>query len=283
MTTKTKAVAKKDEGGALAPSFMQDYMGKGAEDVGSDAIEIPRLKLLQKISPEIDEYDDLKAGEFFHNVAAESLGEEIEIVPCYVTRSYMLWRPRPEGGMLARSVDGKTWDVPDLEFEVKVNKGTKTVKWVLGADVASSYAEANGVKVGPLTAWGTSDPENPQSVPATTGMINVVTALPQHPNHSPCVLTFQNSSFKVGKRFVGNLRISPLPSFGRKFILSSRKVDGQSGPYLEPRVKADGFVEDKAAFDQYKEFYALFKARGVKVGDDVEGEGTEPPAEAEDY
>lgn len=274
---KNTAVTKQQTGGSVVPSFMEEDVGKGAEDLGSDAIEIPRIKLLQKISPELDDNEDLRAGQWFHTVSEDELGDELRFVPCYLTRAFILFRPRKDGGgVLARAIDGVNWDASDTEFEVKLDNG-KTVKWNTGKNVKSSG----------LDAWGSSDPDDAQSQPAATAMINVACMLPDFPELSPCVLTFQRSGFKVGKKLAGNLRTSRLPSFGRYFMLSSVKAESDAGPYLMPRCKADGVIEDRGYFEQCKEAYENFKRMGLHVKDledegYVEGESSDG-AESEDY
>jgi hypothetical protein len=277
MAKKSTAVAKKEEKGSAVsvPSWMEGYAGAGTEDVGADAIEIPRIKLLQALSPELEEYEDLglRPGEWWHNVAEQTLGREVKFIPCYVTRSYILFKPRESGGgILARSNDGVHWDNPDAEFEIQLKDGTQ-VTWSTEKDVPSSG----------LTMWGSSNPKDPQSQPAATAMINVVCMLPNDLGLSPCVLSFQRSGFKIGKRFVGQLKISRIPSFGRLFNLFSQKVDGPSGPYLEPRTRAIGLVEDQDLFENCRQAYELFKQRGVQVADIEDTESEEGSAESKEY
>ena len=273
-----KTPAKKKEENALAPQmpdFMNKFKGMGAEDVDSSAIEVPRLKLLQALSPELEEDDSLRPGMFYHNIAEVDLGKELEIVPCYINQSHILFAPRGDsgGGILARSFDGKTWDAPNREFTVKL-KGGATVTWNTGKDVASSG----------LTAWGSENPDDPSSPPAATAIINVISFLPEHPDISPVVVSFQRSSYKAGKKLVGALRISPVPSFGRLFTMTAVKVEGPEGPYLEPRVKASGLVQDPELFEVCTGVYEAFKGRNISM-DDLAGdsEAGEDDEDGTDY
>ena len=68
--------------------------------------------------------------------------------------------------------------------------------------------------------------------------------------------------------------MSRIPSFGRMFNLSSVKVDGPSGPYLEPRVKAVGTVEDEELYARCKNTYLIFKEQGLRVKEESMAEDT---------
>lgn len=267
-------VAVKDDQQAL-PAHLQNYAGgTGVEDTTERSAQVPRIKLLQALSPELDEDESLRQGEWFHDVAGVSIGKEVDFVPCYVTEAFLLWRPQKDGGgILARSNDGVHWSPADSEFKVKLDSG-KEVVWKTAKTVAQSR----------LDQWGTEDPDNPDSPPAATFMINVVCMLPDHPELSPCLMTFQRSGVKIGRKFVGSLKMSTVPAFGRQFVASGKKVDGPSGAYFEPRVKANGFVEDGEAFSKYEEVYKMFKEMGVEAqGDGHEGQADASGEDSSDY
>ncbi len=250
-----KAVAKRatKKNGILttAPDFMKSEAGRGSEDVTQDAVEIPRVVMLQALSPEVEEYD-VRAGEFFHNIALEELGKSITVVPCHVSNSYMLWRPREDGGgILARAQDGKHWDPADTEFTVKLKSG-KVVTWRTAKTVSQSG----------LDRFGSEDPDDPENnYPAATAMIDVICVMPERPEMGVFMFTFQRSGYKIGKKFNGNLKLSPAPTYGRVFEFSTKKVEGHSGPYYEPRLKPVRFVGSEEEMRKYEEVYTAAKAR----------------------
>lgn len=252
------------------PDFMKGYApGAGVEAITSDAIAVPRLALSQALSPQV-EAGEARPGEWWHNVAEENLGKEVLLVPCYCTLSYILFRPRASGGgVLARSNDLKTWIPANAKFEVQL-RGGKTVTW----DTSSSVAKSG------LMEWGSEDPTNPKSNPAATAFINVVSYLPDHPSLSPVVLSFSRSGYKIGKKLMAQLKIGRVPSFGRKFIVSSQKVDGEEGPYMEPRFKAHGLIQDQETFSITSSIYETFKTMDFNiVGEDSEEERGEETTE----
>jgi len=242
-----------------APSFMQGLTGQGMEGLNASDIEIPRIKLLQGISPELMEFDDAKQGHFFHNVAEMDLGDKLTIVPLYIWKMFILWQPRESGGgILARAEDGIHWNPGAGEFDVKINKGTKNARWKLAPTVAASR----------LDQWGTYDPEDPNSQPAATRMFNIVAFIKEYPELSPAVITLQRSSIKVARRFAGKLQMTQAPSYGRIFEIGPVQDQNKAGDkFWNYAFTSKGFVQDEEEFNLYKSMYENFKANGVQIKD----------------
>ena len=80
--------------------------GAGFENVTQDDLGIPFLKILQKLSPEVDEtssvyIDDAKAGMIINSASKEiygGSGEPVQFVPCGYQKVYVEWTPRESGG-----------------------------------------------------------------------------------------------------------------------------------------------------------------------------------------
>lgn len=251
-------------GNAALPAFMQTTkVGAGLENVGAQDIETPRLKLLQSNSPELEEFEEARAGMFWNSVAQMSLGKELVIVPIYVDQRAILWRPKETGGgILARADDGVNWNPGNTTFDVKLKNG-KMVKWTTKPTVVASR----------LLEWGTSDPSDENSQPAATKMYSIVAATPGHDYLPPAVITLQRSSVKVAKRFLGQLKLSRAPAFGCQFVMTSVREEGPSGPYYNYKFTAAGFVSDEDAYRQYEAQYMELREMGLRLRDiDLEPE-----------
>ena len=267
----SKNVAKKKDNavGAVVPDYLRDYAGEGTELVGDLAV-VPRLKLLQGLNPEVIE-DGMPVGEFFHTIAELPLGDTLTMVPVFVSQSVLLWRPRDDGGgILARSDDGIHWDRPGMEFEIKLDKIKKNVIWNTG----------NTVKGGGLTDFGSSDPDDPNSFPAATRMVNVIAMLPDHLDLSPCVISLQRSSFKAGQQFVSKLKISRLPAWSRMFTMNTFNDKNNSNQSFKnwrftAQVESTKngpqpvlVPEDDVPF--YRGMYENFSEKGFEIRDEEE-------------
>lgn len=244
---------------AAVPDFMKQYAGQGTEHLDQQDVEIPRLQLLQSLSPQVQDGDH-KAGHFYHTIAEEALGNELKIVPLFVTKRYLLWRPRHEGGgILARADDGKHWSPPNAEFKVKPYKdNSKQVTWKTKPTVQESG----------LANWGSTDVDDPNSQPAATAMLCVVAYLPDHPELSPCLITLQRGAITAAKKFMGKIKISGAPSFGQYFLMSGFKDNKGSGDFYNYSFERQGLVEDEEEFNYYKSLYDGFAATGIKIRDE---------------
>lgn len=278
MTKETGKAVAKTGGNAnaiaeVAPDFMAG-IGGAATNIDQNDLELPRVKLIQATSPEVD--DGVRPGRFYHNVAELDLGDTLTIVPVYLSKSFMLWRPQDDngGGLLARAMDAVNWTPAQGEFKVKINKATKEVTWTLAPTVKESG----------LDQWGTEDPDNPQSPPAATKMINAICYSPDHPELGLFAFTFQRGSLKVGTRFVTKVSMSRIPSFGQVYEMSSEKArNAASQEYWAPTVKGKGFVGDQELFTYLQGLNEVVGKSSVSIlGDEeLQAEGAREDADDE--
>lgn len=243
------------------PSWMAKDVGRGLENIGTEDLEIPRLKLIQGLSPELEQYNKLRPGHFFHTAAEHIFDKPFRVVPVYMDRRYILWNPREAGGgILARADDGVHWAPAGKEFTVKLDKkdGGATVKWKTAKTVAESG----------LAEWGSMDPNDTDSAPAATLMYSFVLAFPDHPDLMPAVLSFQRSSIKVGRRFNTKLKTIRAPMFGLIFEISSMKDTNPNGDSFQNiQITGAGLVGDETAYKNYKGLHESFASKGLAIKD----------------
>lgn len=100
-------VATTSGNGNLPANIMDDLhsiAGEGMERVGIDDVIMPRMKLLQDLSPEVKdrraEYIEGARPGMICNVATRMLYESIGVVPCAYIRHHIEWQPN-RGGFVA--------------------------------------------------------------------------------------------------------------------------------------------------------------------------------------
>jgi hypothetical protein len=76
--------------------------GLGNENVGQH-VTIPRVKLLQKMSDEVDKYNSkyvvgAEPGHFMNSLTGENYGEELYVINLLFKNEYVVWRNRDAGG-----------------------------------------------------------------------------------------------------------------------------------------------------------------------------------------
>lgn len=127
-----KTTAKKTE---PKGSFMDQIAGVGLEHISPDDLQVPRLKLLQGLSPELDEsasnYDPkAKNGHFYLTIPGENLGKEVEVIPVHQATFWTEWTPG-RGGFVARHLPGTivvdksdfaNWFRPDTGNEIQESR-----------------------------------------------------------------------------------------------------------------------------------------------------------------
>ena len=95
-----KAVAKKtpsDNAVAIMNQF--ENVQTGFEDMSADDLQLPRLKLLQAMSPEIENDDALRAGFVFNSVTGDwwPSDQGVKVIPCVYHKTYVEWAPLNSG------------------------------------------------------------------------------------------------------------------------------------------------------------------------------------------
>lgn len=245
---------------ANVPAFMQQDVGMGLDKIGNEDLDVPRLKLIQGISPELQEFNDLRAGHFFHTSAEMIFDEPFRVVPIYVQKEYILWNPLDSGGgILARAADAIHWSPSTGEFDVKLDKsqGGAKVKWTLKPTVAQSG----------LANWGTQNPGDKDSPPAATLMYNFLFGFPDHPELMPAVYSFQRSTIKIGRKFLTKLKTVRTPIFGTVYSMTSTDMGPDSKTYKVPVITGVGLVDSEAMYNDFKAMHESFSVKGLNIKD----------------
>lgn len=261
------------------PVFMRNDADLGKEAIGQDDIQTPRLKLMQGLSPELQEFNLLRAGHFFHPSSEFIFDAPFKAVVIHMDRRYILWRPRDSGGgILARADDGIHWSPSSGEFAVTLDKkdGGDEVTWKMAPTVTQSG----------LANWGTMNPNDKNSPPAATLMYNYLLVFPDEPELMPAVLSFQRTSIKAGRNFNTKIKTIRTPIFGTVWEFGSvEETNARGQKFFNMAVKSAGLVEDKDQYDMYRAMYMQFAKTGIQIKDieGLQGEeaATEEGAEAE--
>ena len=228
----------------------------------SDRI-VPRVQLLQAISPEVTQYENAKPGNFWHNLAGELLGPKLLAVPIVVRKSYILWAPRSEErGILARSMDCIHWDQPNAEFTVKPK----------GSPHPVTYKTKGTVEESGLAKFGSSIPGDPNSPPAASLTYNTLWYLVEHPHLSPVVLINTRSSIKPTQQLYNRIDLRPGDHYTQQWEIGVTQEKGQEGPYFNYSYKAAGYPPQEIA-EYCKSMYERYQQLDWRATDEHEADG----------
>lgn len=76
---------------------------RGSENVGMEDLVIPRLEVIQALSPQVDpnaaEFDEsFKQGDLTNSVTNQNYGREVMVIPIQYTKQWLVWKDRKQGG-----------------------------------------------------------------------------------------------------------------------------------------------------------------------------------------
>jgi hypothetical protein len=258
MTDSTNLTTTSDQ----LPEYLKTAKVTSVDNFDNSDVAIPKIKLLQGGSKELETFDYAKLGQFWHTGADMLLGNELNFVVCARRKKYLLTAPMDDGqGILARSDDASKWDRIG-EWDVKL-KGQKTpVKWRIN-DL--------DVKKSGLTDWGSSDPSDSNSPPAATLFYDYLVILPDFPELGASVLTLGRSQIKKAKKGL-NDKISMQGGAGRPMqslvfrakVVNDKNTSGQE--YKGFQFSQNGFAQ-KTLYEKALEYAPLITS--MKITDEA--------------
>lgn len=233
----------------------------GLGNVTSQDIIVPRLKIMQGTSPELQDNPDLRLGNLYHSLLGESLGNEIEVCVLQIQRSIELWAPRDdERGVLARSTDGIHWDKPNQEFEVIIKR--KRHVWKTMGSVGESG----------LAEFGSSNPDDPNSAPIASLTYRIALLMPGKTELGPMLLIAAKTGVKPSKDLISRINLRHLagtPFYAQKYMLASiYRTSGEERKWYEPIFRNAGNVKDPELIGMLQGLSEGFATMNVRAADE---------------
>lgn len=220
------------------PAHLQQYQKAKIGNIDSTDRIIPRIKLIQAISPELQDFPEAKAGQFWHTIAQENIGPVVRAIPIIIRKSYMLWAPRNDDrGILARALDGVHWEPANAEFRVKPK----------GSPAEVVYKTAKTVAESGLADFGTSIPGDPNSPPAASLTYQMMWYLVDSPELSPSVIINTRSSIKPMQQLLSRIDSKPVAHYAQVYDIGSVQQKGAEGPYFNFTYTGAGFADEHHA------------------------------------
>lgn len=227
------------------PAYLQGAKVVNQDNFDSSDIVLPKIKLLQGISPEITTHDNAKVGHFWHTGMDLDLGASFDFVVADRRKKYLLSAPMEDGqGVLARADDFTTWDRLG-KWSVKMKGVKNPITWEI--------TDLNVIKSG-LAEWGTSNPDDENSGPAATLFYDYLVFLPEHLDLGPAIITLARSSIRPAKKGL-NDKIALHGNNGRPMqalVFTAGTVDETNNDnqgFKNWTFRSGGFNQDEALFN----------------------------------
>lgn len=224
------------------PSHVVKGKGRGFQEVERTDLLLPRIKLLQPLSPEVIERG-MKAGHMINSLTKEDYGEEVTIIPILHFKNRIKWGPREEGGGIECSSDQGKLARP--EYGVK------------------NCLECND------QLWDNEAKKEEDRKPKCTLYYSFPCIVVE--SQFPVGLSMERTKVKTAKKLLSIARYSGpnLDLFAKKYRLYSVKEKGPKGQFFNFDVEPLGFTSE-AEYKAAEVFYASLLGITVKI--DVEEE-----------
>ena len=114
---KKKKGEDKNEVAIMDENMFAVDAGVGVSDLSSEDLAIPFLKVLQKMSDELDDLDDAKAGDIYNTVTKNVVkGKDgVTVINCAYSLQYIEWEPRGTGTGAPHHIYSSADDIPQTE------------------------------------------------------------------------------------------------------------------------------------------------------------------------
>lgn len=223
---------------------------RGMEDVTTNDVIIPRLEVVQSLSPARDKTSPLyitgsEEGMFYNNVTRELYGSEVLVVPVVYKKQWLIWKDRKVAGGGAGGFRGAC----NTELEAKQR-------------ILNELSEEQGLEV----------VETAQ---------HFCYLLRGDGRMEEIVLSMAKSKLKVSKRWNSLMRIAEDDCFTRVYKVSAVVEQNAKGDKFQNVSIANAGYAPEAVYLKAEKLYAQISKGGVVVSNDYEGEASGQKDETE--
>lgn len=210
------------------PAFMQGAAPLGNENVSAEDLQIPRLKVLQQLSPELDDskaayVEGARAGDILNTVTKE-VAKELTVANLYYEKKYNLWLKRELGGGLVSSFNTE-------------------------AD-AFKFIDDSGLEA-----------KNHDLVETATHYVVILND--EGKIVGQAAIDMISSGLSVSAKWNTNISMIDAPRFGSVWALSSTKRSNTKGSWYVFDIAFKGFLADEATFNELKRMYEGLAAKAA--------------------
>lgn len=221
------------------PAWLNPESHRGSEDVTVKDLILPRIDVLQALSPQIKKsdpkyIDGAEQGLVFNTLSGELYGDSIKFVPVVFKREFVLWQDRKSGGGFRGAF--QTEDAAEQERSMQ---------------------------------------ENPEGHEVVETHNHFILLVHDDGRIEEAVLSLSKSKRKVSRKLNSLVQMIPGDRFARLYKLSALEVDGPKGEYWSFDVSSLGYVNENIWKRGQEAYEAIMRGeRGVdRTADDAEEAG----------
>jgi hypothetical protein len=239
-----RAVSKKKTGVVvMKPSMFAADAGVGINDLGSEDLAIPFLKVLQKMSDELDDLDKARAGDIYNTVTKEVVkgADGVRVINCAYDLQYIEWEPRGTGTGAPFAIYGAGDDIP------KTQRGDDNKDYVV--DGGGRYLERTAQ--------------------------HYVLIISDEGITQQALLSMKSTQFKKSKQWNSAMRALKMkdsagnfftpPRFSHIWRLETLPEENKNGSWHGWQISKDSQIEDPNVYAEAKFFAESIQAGHVNV------------------
>ncbi len=230
MATKKQEVATVE----TMPDFLRGKTStRGTENVGAEDLVIPRLELVQSLSPcrkktDPNYIEGAEEGLLYNNVTRQLYGNSVSVIPVMFRKEWIIWKNRDSGGGFRGAYD--------TEHE---------------ANLAIAQLEDGGDCEAVDTAQHFCLLVNPD------GKVEEI------------VISMSKSKAKISRRWNSLIRMNEGDSFSRVYKMGAVSEEGQKGDYYNFTIAQAGFPTEQL-YKRAEDLYESITKGKVKVDRNVD-------------
>lgn len=226
------------------PDFLQQYGAVGNESVGVEDIVIPRLGLIQSLSPEVDEDDPkyiegAKPGDFFNSLTRELYASPVSVVFVDRKKDYTVFKKRSAGGGF---------------------------RGAYASELEAKQAIAAG-----------EDPADQMEIVETAQNFGMILS-PEGKIISEIVIPMTSTKLKVDRQINSMIRLRGAARFASVFYLESTKEKNDKGTFYNIKATIGPWVSSDIAAAA-KRMYDAIHAGSRSIDSEYDVEVSAAPAE----
>lgn len=216
--------------GDEVPEYIKQGKGRGSENVTTSDIAIPRLEVIQGLSPVVKRGDpkfdkNARIGELMNSVSREMYGEKVTVVPVYYIKQYLVWKMRKWIDDKGQERTGEGGFLGSYDTEEEANRR---------ADKEAEQSDS------PLEIIDT-----PQ---------HLCLLLHDDGRMEEVILSMPRTKAKISRQWNAMVRIAGGDRFGRAYTVSTNLEKNQKGDFYNYAVALAGFPS-KEVYEKAEELY----------------------------
>lgn len=209
------------------PSFLPDptVAGRGQENVKVEDLSIPRLGIIQSLSPQRKRNDPAyiegaEEGTMFNSITNKLYGDKVLFVPTFFRKEFIIWKARDAGGGFNGAYSSK-----EEALEVMRDNGWDD----------EMYKDEHGNKLPSYEIVDTAQ---------QFGMIVNPESTLEEPDVDDIVISMSKSQMSVSRRLNTMISMTGGDRFARIYEIEVAEVNGKKGDYYNFTVKPLGWVNE---------------------------------------